>query len=648
MAKPEMRVGSGSPGQWRRRARCGVAVALFAVLVPRFAAGNDRAQFWTMGRSIEHSTIIALADAKTSTTPGYQSILELHEVLKGRAAPSERTIAIKWDCLESGPFIPPDSKGVAILLAEGWQRAECPLLEAYQKPPEIAALRSLLRIYTLPSERNRLEALRALVNDPNPLFRVQLFDDLKQMQEPANFQIVLDLFDAVDEAARRDVVQVLGVIGDIRGVPTLLKALTSPDPMLREPAEAILSAEFRGAPGVDEALRQARRRSPQSAQLPQPPETRFQAATELWESGRRERGRLLFLAVAGDRNESDYVRVRSALTIGSTLSQSERDTLQAAMRPLLVRFVAKTNYLESGALQEAAQILRALRSQKNLDLLMALFDPREHEFVHQETHYIAAQAIRELGPTARRRAAERLLARIEAVRKAENVKGNQGAGEPAATLLALAWLGDADQIEKIELWRWNQLHPLVGVGQQQDEGLFLVQVLQNHPNLALAQDWVLFRLGELEEKRAVAPLIHILATRYADPVRIPNALVQIAGPLVESEAAKLLTSPRPEAREAAMKILYELQGARMLPLLRRMMAEKDFGVKSRALDSIGSIGEPADLKVLIPIADFWTGDRANLDRARVAVAEIRRRHHYDLRGPIPPPAPRPPSPRPPA
>jgi hypothetical protein len=97
-----------------------------------------------------------------------------------------------------------------------------------------------------------------------------------------------------------------------------------------------------------------------------------------------------------------------------------------------------------------------------------------------------------------------------------------------------------------------------------------------------------------------------------------------------------------------MDILSRLQGARMLPLLRRMMVEKDFGVKSRALDAIGSFGEPGDLKALIPMADFWTGDRANHDRARVAVAEIRRRHHYDLRGPILPRAPRPLSLRPPA
>ena len=217
-----------------------------------------------MGRYVQQSALIALVDAKTSDSPDDQAVLEFGELLKGRADPVRKAVAVKWSCVLRGgsAAILPGAAGAAILLAEGWQQAECPVLAAYQKPQEIEALRTLTRIYTLPSERSRLEALRALVNDPNPLFRDQLFDDLRQMREPANFQIVLDLFDAVDTAGRRNVVQLLEAIGDIRGVPILLRALTSPDPSLRVSAEATLSTYFRGAPGVDEALRQAGRNVP--------------------------------------------------------------------------------------------------------------------------------------------------------------------------------------------------------------------------------------------------------------------------------------------------------------------------------------------------------------------------------------------------
>jgi hypothetical protein len=71
----------------------------------------------------------------------------------------------------------------------------------------------------------------------------------------------------------------------------------------------------------------------------------------------------------------------------------------------------------------------------------------------------------------------------------------------------------------------------------------------------------------------------------------------------------------------------------MRPLLRRMIVETDFGVKSQALLWIGRVGQPEDLKTLIPIADFWTGDRANHYWAMLAVAEVRQRYHRDPHGP---------------
>jgi HEAT repeat protein len=590
----------------------GAFVGLFAALLPRSAAADRIVS--SMGRYIQQAAVIAVADAKESGSPDVQAVLELREILKGGIGSSTSTIAIRWSCIfKDGVSIPPGSTRVAVLLAPRWQQADCPLLAAYRQPQEIAAVRELTPIYALASERSRLEALRALANDPNPLYRVQLFDDLRQMLEPANFPIVLDLFDALDIAGQRAVVQLLEAIGDLRGVPTLLKALTSSDPLLRASAEQTLSIHFRGAPGVDEALRHARR------DVARQPETPYQAAARLWDSGHRQRGRLRFLAVAQDRSESDYVRMQSALMIASTLSRAERDTLQAAIRPLMARMVAKGNYLE---LLDAAKILRAVRSPRNHDLLTTLLDRKQADFVGQATPYLAAQAIRELGPRTRRRAAERLRARVVAAARAERT-----AGEPQPQLLALAWLGDPDQLAGIEDWTWSAFRPLLGVGQQRDEGLFLVHVLQNHSDLPpLALAWMAHRLGDLRETRAVTSLIQALSTSHADLAPVWRALAHIGGPMVESEAAKLLTHSSPEVRTAAIDILQSLQGPKMLPLLRRMIAKKDFGVKSNALLWMGQLGEPEDLKWLVPMADFWTGDRVNHYWAMLAVAEIQQRH----------------------
>jgi len=45
-------------------------------------------------------------------------------------------------------------------------------------------------------------------------------------------------------------------------------------------------------------------------------------------------------------------------------------------------------------------------------------------------------------------------------------------------------------------------------------------------------------------------------------------------------------------------------------------------------------GVPEDLEILVPLSDFWTGDRENHYWLQSAVAAIRRRHGYDLNGPI--------------
>jgi HEAT repeat protein len=576
----------------------------------------------SMGSYIRQSGVIVLADVKEAVSSDDQARYEFREFLKGRAGIfGKKSLAIRSTCAfrEDAAFARPGSTGVAVLLPERWQETECPILALYTKPEEIAALRRLIPIYSLHSERAQLEALSALMNDPNPLYSEQLFYEFNQMRDPANFPLVLDLFDRVDTVRKREVVEILKNIGDLRGVPTLLRAVQSSDSSLRSEAGWALRWHFRGAPGVDDAL------SKFIADTPRQPETRFQTATQCWESGKRGRGRRLFLAIANDKNEDDYVRVQSTLTIAPTLSIAERKQLQASMRLVLVRRAKNGNYLE---LVEAAQSLRALRSTANLDLLMALLDPKENDFIYQDTKRIATMAILDLGSRARYIAAERLVNQIVSLGKSRRI-----AGEPEQQLLALAWLGDETQWARVERWQWGAFSPLLIGGRQQDEGPFLIHMLRSHGDLPpRALDWIAFRLGDLGEKRAIPALIEILSKSVLPSAA--HALVQLGGILVETEVTKLLTYPKHDVRVSAINILYQLQGKRMLPLLRRMIVEKDFGVKSSALLWMGHVGEPEDLKILAPMADFWTGDRANHYWAMLALAEIRKRCHYDIHGPM--------------
>jgi len=597
-----------------------IACVLFALVLQ--PCGWSQRIRQSMGQYIQQSAAIALVDTKKGPPPKFDTILEFREFLKGPMNTTQRTASVALKCVMlEAPYVPPDTTGVAVLLAEGWDQSQCPLLEAYQKPEEIAALRTLVEIYTLSSEHDRLEALRALVNDPNRLFRAQLFDDLGQMREPANFQIILDLYDSLDVADQSDVIDLLKDIGDIRAVPTLLKALQSPSSALRENAASVLENTFRGGPGVDDALLKYRSGTRIA------PETRFQKAERLWKSNQRQRGRSLFLAVARDAQEDDFSRLYAASTVASSLTPSERAELQPAIRSFLAGKVEKGNYLE---LRDVAKILRALRNAENLDLLIGLLERKEEDLIYQETPCIATMAIRDLGKRAQEKAAEQLLARIPAL-----YGPYREIAKPTPQLLALAWLGNEVQWKRIENWRWGPLQSLLGVGQQLDEGLFLIRVLQDRSDLPqLAREWIAVRLGDLKEKRAVPELIGLL-TNDIDSSAMPSAtqaLVGIGGPAVEAETAKLLTHPRQDVRVSAIDILCRLQGAKTLPLLRRMVLEKDFGDKSSALHWLGDLGTPEDLKTLIPIADFWTGDRPNHYWAMLAVAEIRERYGYNLHG----------------
>lgn len=88
-----------------------------------------------------------------------------------------------------------------------------------------------------------------------------------------------------------------------------------------------------------------------------------------------------------------------------------------------------------------------------------------------------------------------------------------------------------------------------------------------------------------------------------------------------------------DARQQALQILSRLQGARILPLLRRLLPQND-ALRSDVLLLLSRYGTPDDLVAFLPLADFWTGDRANHYWAMDAVAEIRDRHHWDINGPI--------------
>ncbi|MDQ2732554.1 MAG: HEAT repeat domain-containing protein, partial [Armatimonadota bacterium] len=114
-----------------------------------------------------------------------------------------------------------------------------------------------------------------------------------------------------------------------------------------------------------------------------------------------------------------------------------------------------------------------------------------------------------------------------------------------------------------------------------------------------------------------------------------DALIHLGGPEVERHVRPLLTHPDKNlVRRQAMVILQRLQGKNFLPTLRLMMVDPNFGLQDMAAGALAEVGTPEDLRLLLPLSDFWKADRPNLYWVHSAIASIRDRFNYDIHGPI--------------
>jgi HEAT repeat protein len=103
------------------------------------------------------------------------------------------------------------------------------------------------------------------------------------------------------------------------------------------------------------------------------------------------------------------------------------------------------------------------------------------------------------------------------------------------------------------------------------------------------------------------------------------ALIRIGGDTVAGAMRRLLERGGPStAREAALNILAAVNGSGALPQIRTALADNT--LRSTALSLLARVGTKDDLSVLVPMSDFWTGDRANHYWAMQAVGEIRARN----------------------
>ncbi len=611
----------------------------------------------SVGSNVRSATLIVIADTQESDGQPGQVRLVFKEIIRGNAELKGQSHLLPRSLSTGDVFVPRNAKDIAVLLGKDWAKAEhSPVVEVYARPEEIDAVRTLVRIYALPSERERILALWES-SEKSLILRKQLLEDLAGLREPANFPLIPEIYAKAAPDDQPQLVRLMAATGDSRAVPILIDAMRSPIPTVSSEAAWYLSQYFPGAPGVNAVFEQAlssvrlktiaaryvlryRPNWPPATQHA-PAERPATRAFTAWEAGDYQTAKTIYLDCIESRNEPESSRLYYAARIIDLLTDVERDRVRVALLPILKKAVdpGKT-YIPI----QPVQILSGLRHPDCLEPLMSLLQDKSYHSC--EFDCTVTFGILELGPEARKKASAAVMAGIrEAFGPSRTGRTATISDGTHPLFMQLAWLGDQEAVEEADELitgsareYWKDVQSLMLAGSQPDEGGFLLEELANDPTLSnTAKAWIVFRLGDLKEKRAVKPVSVIVAGNRTYPISsmAKTALMSIGGPEVEVAALELLSHGDPMVRCDGLEILFKLQRERTLPRLRRLVAEQEHErVKTTAISLLAQVGEPEDLKLLLPLCDFWTVNRAVHSRAMDAVSRIRERHNYDVNGPI--------------
>jgi HEAT repeat protein len=616
----------------------------------------SRAQM-SVGYNVRSAEVIVMADTKESDQQRGQVLLRFKEIIKGDATLRGRSHLLPPSLSTGDVFVPRSARDIAVLLGKGWATAErSPVVEVYAKPEEIDAVRMLVRIYALPSERGRILALWK-ASEEYPILHKQLMEDVACLHEPDNFSLLPEIYEKAEPDDQPQLVRLMAATGDSRAVPILIEAMRSPIPMVSSEAAWYLSHYFPGAPGVnavfEQALKSVRLKDTAARYVLRyrpnwPPATQYTSqekpatkAFTAWEAGDYQTAKTIYLECIESQNETESSRLYYAAQIIDLLTDAERDRVRAALLPILKKSVdpSKTHISI-----QPVQILSGLHHPDCLEPLMSLLQSKSYHSC--EFDCTVTFGILELGPEARKKASAAVIAGIrEAFGPSKTIRTATISDGTHPLFMQLAWLGDEKAVEEadelitgIVREYWKDVQSLMLAGSQPDEGGFLLEELANDPTLSnTVKAWIVFRLGDLKEKRAVKQVNAILAGIRTYPISsmAKTALMSIGGPEAEVAAIELISHGDPMVRCDGLEILFKLQRERTLPLLRRLVAEQEHErVKTTAIGFLARVGEPEDLKLLLPLCDFWTVNRAVQSQAIDAVSRIRERHNYDVNGPI--------------
>jgi HEAT repeat protein len=654
-----------------------LGVLFLACLLPGAEAQALTRVHLPMGEHIRRSKLILLVDISFEDKPKYNYILKVREVLYAddeEKVDGEEEVSvgetIKFDIKgQAGWYLPRAAVNVVVLFNTKSLHTSWPISEVYRQPEQIEALRQLLPIHALPTEREQILALQDQVKKtPAPpvtgMFSDELLSEFARMREPQNFDLVLASFEHLDAAHQASLLQLLGKINDQRALPLLISAIHSPDKAVRYWAIHSLTYRFPGAPGVTPALAGLLRdpetrlsvwsyivaHAPQLTEsIPPPPLTPWQKVHRLLNEKRIMEARVAYFAELENEKQLSSDAIYAAQSFLPFFNEQDKKRLKLVFSAQLGPYI-KREPLSPYHAQTLLSVLRDLPSEQNIEPLLALLyeSPEPQYSAWQEASRLATFALFDLGNVARQRGVVAVLQKLKA-RMALNVKPRYD--EEDIYVCQLAWLADEAIWKKAmaELpdgvgRKMAGLQPLHDAANSKNEAAALASLLPDRDNKWQldADKWIIARLGHLRDPIAVEPLFAEMerAPYSGGSTEISRALNAISGKPVEAAALKRLSSEEQSVKTAALRIFTTVQGERALPLLRGIVGQEGSGDTSNyyqqeAVSLLGIFGTPDDLQLLIPLTDFWKTHKLNY-RAIDAVSSIRLRYNYDINGPVKP------------
>ena len=564
-------------------------------------SGEKAAQL-SYGDNIEKANLIVRAAYNDSR-------LVVKQVLKGDKTWQGKTIKLsgplKMGCRQQSV---PAINNAAVLL-HGNNKNEFSVVEIYDTPDQIAFLNCLVPIYADSSakgEHAKLVALSKLFldgkqchqtfeSDPSATFKQEFLFALNAMRQPENFELVKELYSRPTLSAKDKLALKEWMVntGDTR-------ALSIVEVNNRLPKE--------NNPTVKE-------------------KTPFQKANELEKQGKIKEAQAVYMSIVESKDDNSYA---IPFAINKVLADnSARGKVLHSRLPWLTKLAKNGNYLEA---QDAAQILAKLKNASCLDALLAILQNRQSIF--SKANQTATFAIVELDSTERKRATAALVKEIESDTLAQKYD------EQLVLLLELAFIQDnADKVKTNKVladkpnWisSYKQLQPLLNGLPSQDEGLFLLQELEEQKLTGQAYDWIIFRLGDMREARAIAALMVEFEKPYSfSATTVKEALEKIAKnqkatPQISKALTAIALNSHSLSQANAIELLAAIEGEKSLPVVRQVIKNGQLDAKVRALNVLARLGNRDDLPMLLPMSNYWTGDRQLHYWVMQALGEIKNR-----------------------